>query len=96
MACSHCDEVNQTVEIRSPSDLEKVVRVVKANLADGTLASEPPTADAVVQMPPFDGLQPSGPWPDYLEYVFCCTHCGQGFRLDAETYHGAGGRWRPL
>ena len=37
-----------------------------------------------------------GPWGDYLEFYFECSQCRQVFRLAAETYHGAGGAWKPV
>lgn len=96
MACRHCNDSNESVEIRRPSDLAKAMRVIKANLADGTLVPEPQDPGSVVPMPPFKQLDVEGPRPDYLEYRFRCAHCDQPFRLDAETYHGAGGCWRPV
>lgn len=95
MACRHCNDINEALEIRRPCDLAKAMRVIKANLADGTLEPEPQDQGSVVPMPRFEELDMEGPWPDYLEYGFRCARCGQQFRLDAETYHGVGGRWRP-
>jgi hypothetical protein len=85
----------QTIEVERPSDLEMVLRIVQANLQDGTIVPAllpgsilPPTA--------IETLNPAGPWPDVIESGFRCSQCGQRFRLGAETYHGAGGSWRPL
>ena len=94
MTCRQCNDISETIEIRSPVDLTKVMRVIKINLTDGTLELEPQEREGVVQMPRFEELDIEGPWPDYLEYGFLCVCCGEHFRLDAETYHGVGGRWR--
>lgn len=96
MACMKCKEINQIVEIRSPAALAKAIRIVKANLGDGTLTLEPAGPAVLASMPPFADLPPEGPWPDCFEFHFRCAHCGQKFRLDAETYHGAGGQWRTM
>ncbi len=95
MACEKCNDLMQTIEVQRPSDLEMVLRVVQANLADGTLVPAPSSGSMV---PPvaIEKLNPAGPWPDAIESCFRCTQCGQSFRLGVETYHGAGGSWRPL
>lgn len=82
--------MNQTVDIGAPSELEHVIRVVKASLADATLMAESPAAD-----PAFGTIEVEGPWPDIFDYAFRCAHCGQRYQLEVETFHGAGGRWRP-
>jgi hypothetical protein len=96
MACTRCEELNQMVTIERPSDLENVLRVIRGNLADGTLASIAPERSSMTAMQPIEHVAPAGPWPDLLHYVFACTACGQRFQLDAETYHGSGGSWRPV
>jgi len=40
----------------------------------------------------FSRLEPDGPWPDIIEAEFD-DMSGARFRLEVETYHGAGGRW---
>jgi hypothetical protein len=79
--------------IRSPGELQKAIRVVRANLADGTLEQLP--GNPVHPMRPFLSLTEAGPWDDYLLYEFRCSSCAARFTLSAETYHGAGGSWRP-
>lgn len=69
--------------IRTPGELTKAIRVIRANLADGTLASAAP----------FEAMEPEGPWPDVLQYEFRCPACDARFSLIAETYHGRGGSW---
>ncbi len=95
MACTRCEDLNQTVTIERPSDLEKVLRVIRDNLTDGTLAPIAPET-SMVEMQPIEQVAPAGPWADLLHYVFRCTACGQRFQLDAETYRGSGGSWRPV
>lgn len=95
MACEGCNDLVQVVEICQPKDLRQVIRVARANLADGTIVEERDRF-ALAMAPPFQTIEENGPWPDYIDVTFRCAHCGQLFRLDAETYHGAGGRWRPV
>jgi len=60
--CSACEEVHVEWLIRRPAELEKAIRVVQANLADGTLESIPPPAAKVLPpMRPFETLLPSEP-----------------------------------
>lgn len=95
MGCDKCKELMQTIEIRTPRDLETVLRVVKANLKDQTIVQQPAQPANVMPSIRVDSLSDSGPWPDVLEEQFLCSSCAQRFHLEAETYHGAGGRWRP-
>jgi hypothetical protein len=93
MSCSRCQELGIKFSIRSPGELQKAIRVVRANLADGTLEQQP--GNPVHPMLPFLSLTEVGPWDDYLLYEFRCTSCGARFTLSVETYHGAGGSWTP-
>jgi len=95
VTCDRCKELVQTIEIRTPGDLEMVLRVVKANLGDRTLEQQPPVPGNVMPSVVVESLAEAGPWPDVLEEKFRCPSCGQAFRLAAETFHGAGGRWSP-
>lgn len=96
MACTRCEDLNQTVTIERPSDLEQVLRVIRDNLADGTLVSIAPETPSMIAMQPIEHVALAGPWPDLLHYVLTCKACGQRFELDAETYRGSGGSWRPV
>lgn len=89
--CPACKDLNIEFQIRFPSDLRKAIAVVSDHLADGTI-SNVTTGDGL----PFDELVSSGKWDDVLLYHFQCNTCGQLFRLSAETYHGSGGRWKPI
>ena len=90
-ACTSCVDLREVAEIKSPAQLAQAIRVVRGNLADGTLVEASSDAPGA-----FDSLQEGAPWPDYIEHEFNCSRCGQRFRLVAETYHGAGGRWEPI
>lgn len=92
--CNHCQEVNQSFRIENPGDLTKAIRVVAANLNDGTIvASEPPMGSYTSV--PFQNLADGELWDDIVEYNFHCPKCRQQFCLRAETYHGSGGSWSP-
>jgi len=96
MSCENCRELAQRIEIQTVGDFEMVLRVVKANVADGTIQQDQAAPGRV--MPPVDValLPEAGPWPDIVEESFRCLSCDQEFALEAETFHGAGGKWRPL
>jgi hypothetical protein len=84
-----CHELHVEFAIRTPGDLTKAIRIVQANIADGTLL---PIDQAGVQ--PFAAVSVDGPWADRVAYHFRCATCGTQFELSAETYHGNGGAWR--
>jgi hypothetical protein len=91
LGCEKCRELCRVFEIRSPGDLAKAIRVAKDNIEDGTIVEsrDRPEVESVLSVPD------DGPWGDYLEFYFECSQCRQVFRLAAETYHGAGGQWKP-
>ena len=91
--CTRCRALRTTIAIERPADLTKVLRVIRDNISDGTLAEGPATPSG--GRSDFKAIPVDGPWPDYIEHEFSCTACGQAFRLRAETYHGAGGTWAP-
>ena len=90
--CSSCKDLNTEFRIKFPSDLRKAIAVTRDNLADGTISNVTTAGDCK----PFDELVTSGKWDDVLLYHFKCNTCGQLFELSAETYHGAGGWWKPV
>lgn len=92
-ACLACNDLRIAYEIGTRGQLTKAIRVVRANLADGTLVDI--TQSAHSPSGKFADLSESGPWPDYIEHYFQCKACGHRFRFSAETYHGAGGEWEP-
>lgn len=92
MTCDRCEGLRIDWPIRSPRELSETLRVAADHVADGTLAELHGPGPAVR----LQDLPVEGPWPDHVEHTFACTRCGGRFRLTAETYHGAGGRWSPL
>ena len=90
--CPSCKDLNTEFQIKLPSDLRKAIAVTRDNLADGTISDVTTGGDCK----PFSELVSSGKWDDVLLYHFQCNTCGQLFELSAETYHGAGGRWKPV
>lgn len=89
--CDKCEDLRIRYDIRTPGELTKAIRVVRDNLADGTLTDI--TQPAHSPSGYFRDLPDAGPWPDYVEHYFRCSFCGYGFRLAVDTYHGAGGKW---
>ncbi len=96
--CDHCREVCQEYKIGLPKDLEKTIKVIRDNLADETIVESDFWPDGILkaQSDNFSELNPKGPWQDSLLYFFGCPKCNQIFQLSAETYHGAGGSWKPI
>jgi len=94
MACSFCQDLCIEYQISTPSDLRQAIAVVRDNLADGTLKEISPEQSGLPQRS-FSEVASSGQWDDVLVYRFQCQHCSEQFILDAETFHGSGGAWRP-
>jgi len=90
--CPSCKDLTTEFKIKLPTDLKKAIAVTRDNLADGTISDVTTGGDSM----PFDELVSSGKWDDVLLYRFRCNTCGQMFELSAETYHGAGGWWKPI
>src|SRR5689334_477891 len=89
MSCARCEDLRQEVPIRTPGELEKVVRVARANLKDGTIVEIANGGQSVL----LSTLTRNGPLPDIIQTDFRCTRCGEVFRLRCECYHGKGGSW---
>lgn len=92
--CEKCSDLNKVVPIKLPGELKHAIRIAKENIADGTISVLEKETGQWSQ--PFSQLTSSGGWDDLVHYVFVCNSCGQRFQLSAETYHGAGGEWKPL
>lgn len=90
-SCPRCAGLDRVVEIRTPGEFEKTLRVIRANLADGTLEELAPIGQD--SGAPLIDLSQAGPWPDCIDRRCGCTTCGSCYRLTVETWHGAGGRW---
>ena len=97
MSCPQCDHMAHESRAASPGQLRQLIAGVKAEFRNGVLEetehSGKLTGDS---QPPFAELPETERWPDYFEYSFHCTSCGQAFLLTAETYHGSGGQWKPI
>jgi hypothetical protein len=95
--CARCNEISVESAIRSPGALTRAIRIVGANVRDGTLRQIALTGNPIGASTSFFlELSEVGPWPDLIDFVFECTECERQFELTAETYHGRGGHWRPL
>ena len=94
MSCDRCKELNVEYRITTPTDLRQAIRMVGESVADGTLREIDAGSNAYCSIP-FSDLVNGAGWDDFVSYDFQCCHCGQGFHLGAETYHGSGGAWRP-
>lgn len=90
MSCQDCIHLAEIKRIRTPTELESVITIIKSNITDGTL-KELPGAQV-----PLNEIEPYGKWPDLLNHKFICQTCNQKFGLTVETYHGRGGFWDPL
>jgi len=87
--------IETEVLIQAPQDLVQILQEVRRALAEGTLKQIKP-ADAPEAMEDISTIDDAGPWPDYIEAYFENQKTGARFKLSAETFHGAGGKWQPL
>jgi hypothetical protein len=96
-ACSRCQDLRTTLQIKNADDMTNVLKVIRDNLGDGTLveAAYWPDGQVKVDRPNFTSIPTGGPWPDYFEYYFSCATCRQLYRLSVEAFHGIGGTWSP-
>ena len=78
-------------EITTRAELSELIRSIKAAIAAGTLR-QAGGGDGSGPWLDFSRLEPDGPGPDIIEAEFD-DMSGARFRLEVETYHGAGGRW---
>ena len=91
--CAKCDDLRVRFEFRTlDEDLQKTLRVVRANLADGTLTEVPPRNPS---FSPFAAFFEPFPWPDVLVSQFRCSSCACLFELGVDVYHGRG-NWQEL
>lgn len=96
--CENCEELSQRYEIKRSAQLSKAIRVVRDNLADGTIVESTYWPEGILKLDQsdFSSLHETGPWDDVFAYYFECSSCRQKFCLGAETYHGSGGAWEPI
>lgn len=88
MSCTRCDDLCQQVQIRTPAELERSVRIANSAIDAGIIVD---VSRGVMATPMTDLLKPG--WPDIVSADFRCTTCEQLFHLSCETYHGSGGSW---
>ena len=84
------------IEIRSPRDLQRVIKELKQAVKEGTFRQQRPRGWPFAAKMPVEDLSLEGPWPDHIELYFTDNKTGRRFKLEVETYHGAGGSWQPI
>ena len=94
MTCENCDTFDTGLEIRLPGELARILAKLRHAVATGELKYNGfESSRALIGQPDFNSVEPSGPFPDAMDYYFDCPSCGSVFELTAETYHGSGGKW---
>ncbi len=83
--------MDQRVPIRTPSELLKVVRIVRQALSDGDI--EQIDAGPMKGVVPFNEISEVGPQDDVILYRFRCPSCAENYVLGAVTWNGTGGSW---
>lgn len=84
--------VIESAEIDTPGDLQVLLKRLKDAVATGALEHYWPEDAMLASEARIEDIPSEGPWPDYLELYFR-SNAGAQYKLEAETYHGAGGRW---
>lgn len=94
MTCEQC-AASDAIQIRRPRDLTRAIRHCRVLVSRKvvTPSSYWPPRTPRFQFVPWDDLPDEGPWDDIVQYYFSCPHCLQLFSLQADTYHGTGGRF---
>lgn len=92
MPCDRCRELSVEYRIVVPGDLREALRIIGANIADGTLRAVHSTLDPQGSTS-FEDVMDRSARDDIVSRNFQCCHCGQRFHLGVETYHGGGGSW---
>ena len=93
--CVRCIDLRREMQIRSPDELDDVLRMISDKLANGTLVevTGPATRQDAIEPTAFAELLEAGARPDMIKCDFKCSACNEVFHLRCETYHGSGGRW---
>jgi hypothetical protein len=95
--CEACDTFDTEVAIHGPGQLRRIVSKIQAAVSDGVLrCNEFESSRALIGQTPFSELNLDQSIPDVLRYYFDCVSCGDVFSLEAEAFHGQGGRWSKL
>lgn len=84
---------NVPISIVTPSDLVWLIDQVKRLVDAGHLRALDEVGE-FGETTKLADLNSEGPWPDLVSMRFCSPD-GRRYRLDAETFHGAGGAWEP-
>jgi hypothetical protein len=96
LTCYKCEELNKNIKIKLPNDLKFLIRLAKQKQSENVLSVAEDSNDIWVGKPSdFDEITENG-WSDIVLFEFKCNFCGQRFKLSCETYHGAGGEWKPI
>ncbi|MDO4877730.1 MAG: hypothetical protein Q3966_00345 [Neisseria sp.] len=100
MNCPRCTDLAPRIRIDSPKKLAEMMRRADRACSQGILADVGDALDDDWSISLTECRQPDSPygytWPDIVSLYFACTHCGQMFHLNAETYHGGGGCWEQI
>jgi hypothetical protein len=95
-SCLKCVELNKKIKIELPKDLNFVIRLAKQKQAEKILSViEDSTDKWAGKQSAFDEIAENY-WTDIILFEFKCNYCEQRFKLGCETYHGAGGDWKPI
>jgi len=67
--CNHCEKINVTYQIKSPNDFKKALRVIKDNLADGTIVDSSYWPEGTIKCchTPFSQITDKG---EYTEDIY--------------------------
>lgn len=92
--CATCEQYAQDITISGPEQLRRIVGTAQTAVAEQKLriVDDP---DKLTDKSNFSALDLSETLPDVLAYRLQCMACGRRFELSCESYHGAGGHWRP-
>jgi hypothetical protein len=83
------------VEINGPAQLRRIVKRLQSAILEQKLRVGDRGSPYYSEAPPdFLELDLSKALPDVMIYQMECRSCGQGFKLQCESYHGSGGSWQ--
>jgi len=78
--CDRCQSFQRVIPINNPDEWEPILLAILEAIKRGTLRIT-------------DGRLT---WDDLIDCELRCTHCGQCFKVEIETYRGRGGYVRPI
>ncbi len=91
MACPRCSALCSDTSIRVPGDLWNTICIVRAKLADGTLADASENSTAT---PSFPQVASGDEWGRPFFFRFHCTECRQAFVLELAGDREPRASWR--